>query len=644
MFEKYKIKKSFGGIETNEVFMDKWAREKEDEFGISEKKLEVPLREKTPYFLMICFLIILIVFLVKTYFFQIINGEKFYTAAENNKGNESLILPERGIVYDSNMVKLVSNLAAYDLVCDKRGFFSSNDGFYLSENNEELKIISEIFGKSQTEIEKQIQDSILSEVIVLENINHEKLLILESKINSLNNCKIQQSTKRDYLYDNIFSHILGYMGRINQNEYLESKNYAINDIIGKIGLEKYYEKDLRGTPGQLKTIKSATGKKQSSQIILEPVSGHNLVLNIDVNFQQKVYSALESSIKNLGAKKGAAIAMNPKTGEVLALVSYPSYDNNLFSGGISQEEFDLLQNDSSQPLFNRAIAAQYPTGSTIKPFEALAALQEEIINPDKEINDIGYIEIKNQYDPSIVYRYEGVTPHGWVDMKKAIAVSSNIYFYTVGGGYKDQKGLGPTKIKKWLELFGWGTKTGIDLPGEIEGLVPDPEWKKQNIGESWRDGDTYNFSIGQSYLKVTPLQVATAYCAIANGGTIYKPQIVKKVIDSEGKTIQSFEPTIIRSNFFDSKNLEIIKEGMYDCVHQSYGSAISLNDLPVDIAAKTGTAEIGRDGYYNTWVSAFAPYEDPEIVFVTTIESVEGLRSATLPVAHNVLDWYFSKK
>lgn len=173
------------------------------------------------------------------------------------------------------------------------------------------------------------------------------------------------------------------------------------------------------------------------------------------------------------------MAMDPRTGAVLALVSYPSYDDNLFSKGISQADYDKILNDPSRPLFNRAIAAKYPTGSTIKPFEASAALQEKIISPDKQINDLGYILIHSQYDPSVVYRYGGVEPHGLVDMRKAIAVSSNIYFYTVGGGYGDQQGLGPQRIKKYLSFFGWDKKTGIDLPGEFSGFIPDPAWKNK---------------------------------------------------------------------------------------------------------------------------------------------------------------------
>ena len=342
------------------------------------------------------------------------------------------------------------------------------------------------------------------------------------------------------------------------------------------------------------------------------------------------------------------MVMNPRTGAVLALVSYPAYDNNIFSQGISQADYSALSNDPTQPFFNRAISAQYPTGSTIKPFEASGALQEKIISPDKLINDPGYILVTSKYDPSIVYRFSGVTPHGLVDMRKALAVSSNIYFYTVGGGFGSQKGLGPAGIKKYLDLYGWEEKTGIDLPGEYSGFVPTPTWKKETKNEAWWDGDTYNLAIGQSDLQVTPLQVAAAYSYIANGGTLYKPQIVQKIIDGapndSPNIIKEFKPEIIRQNFIDEDNLRVVREGMRDGVAKPYGSSYMLNDIGVSVAGKTGTAEIGKEGVYNTWSSAFAPYDNPEIVVVSTIEEVQGLRAATLPVTHDILQYYFQNK
>ncbi len=638
---KYKVRYSGGDIEPHEVFLDKLAHTKEEEMGISEKKLEVPIKEKMPYMLLGLFLLLAIVLLFKIFYLQTIEGEKLYLISKNNKGGVTLITPERGIIYDRNLKKLVLNSPALDLVCDRRQFLQSD-----SQTLNEIENIALALGREPEDIKTQIELAESSKVLISENISHDKLLVLEAKINEFTGCQIEKNTIRNYVLGAPLAHLLGYTGRINKEELDFSQNYAVNDYIGKTGLEKSYEDYLRGNPGEVELVKNVLEGGKAEIVVSEPESGKNLILNIDFELQQKIYEALEKSIKNVGSKKGAALALDPKTGAVLALVSYPSYDNNLFSKGISYEEYDKIQSDSSQPLFNRAVAAQYPTGSAIKPFTASAALQEKIISSEKKINDLGYISIRSRYDPSVVWIFRGIKPHGWVDMRQALAVSSNIYFYTIGGGYGDQPGLGPTRIKKYLELFGWGAKTGIDLPGELQGFIPSPEWKKQNIKESWWDGDSYNLSIGQSYLKVTPLQVASAYCAIANKGTLYKPQIVNRIVDastSPSRVIKQFEPEVIRSNFIDEKNLQIVREGMRDVVTQPYGTAISLNSLAVHVAAKTGTAETSRDGYFNTWSASFAPYENPEIVLVAVIENVEGLRAPTTTVAREVLSWYFSK-
>jgi penicillin-binding protein 2 len=507
-----------------------------------------------------------------------------------------------------------------------------------------------VIGLTPQDITDKIQNTDSSDVLVSDNIDHEKLLLLEAKINDFQGCRIQQNTTRDYVLGPVFSQVLGYTARINKDEYSTSTGYAINDYIGKTGLEKYYETYLRGVPGQSKSAQSTISSQSVNQIILQPKPGDNLVLNIDADLQTQLYNSLAKSIQKMGGQKGAAVAMDPRTGAVLALVSYPSYDDNLFSGGISQADYSKIVSDPSQPLFDRAISAKYPTGSTIKPLEASAALQEKIISPDKQINDPGYILIHSQYDPNVVYRYGGVEPHGLVDMRKAIAVSSNIYFYTVGGGYGDQQGLGPARIKKYLSLFGWDQKTGVDLPGEFSGFIPDPAWKKATRGQPWWDGDTYNLAIGQSDLETTPLQVADAYCAIANGGTLYQPQIVNKIISPSAgsgqvaSVIKQFDPEIIRSGFIDPANLEVVREGMRDGVDKPYGLSTMLNDLPVQVAAKTGTAETGAKNHYNVWSSVFAPYDNPQIVLVVTAENVNGLGAVTLPVAHDVLQWYFSQK
>lgn len=643
----YKIKKPKGEIETHEVFLDKLAKINEDELGLSGKKFEVSLSRQVIWALFGCFVLLVAGLFFKTFYLQVFNGKQLYIASENNKSKMSLVAPERGIIYDKHFQKLVVNSPAYDLVCDKRNISVTQE-----TSLQEIQNLALVLGKDPSELNTMITASEESKVLISENIPQETLLVLEAKIGDFSDCQIEKNTARNYLMGSVFSHVLGYTGKPSQNDLAGQAEGAIpytsTDNVGKVGLEKSYEDTLRGTPGQIKTLKNAAGVSKESSVVSQEKPGYNLVLNIDANLQKAVYDALEKSIKNIGSKKGAAVVMDPNTGAVLALVSYPAYDDNIFSSQISQADFNKVLNDPTQPFFDRAISAQYPTGSTIKPFEASGVLQEKLIDPKKLINDPGYILVKNQYDPSIVYKFAGVIPHGLVDMRKAIAVSSNIYFYTVGGGYGDQPGLGPARIKKYLDLFGWETKTGIDLPGEYPGFVPTPAWKLATKKQPWWDGDTYNLAIGQSDLQVTPLQVAAAYCYIANGGTLYKPQVVSEIIDgspnSNPSIVKEFKPEIVRQNFIDTANLQVVREGMRDGVQKDYGSSRSLSDLPVTVAAKTGTAEIGKVGVYNTWSSAFAPYDNPQIVVTVTIEDVQGLRAATLPVAHDILQYYFSAK
>ncbi|MBU4466837.1 hypothetical protein KKF47_02130, partial [Patescibacteria group bacterium] len=481
---------------------------------------------------------------------------------------------------------------------------------------------------------------------IAENMDHQTLILLKTEINNLIGFQIEENTVRDYLDGSFFSQVLGYTGRINPDEFnqLKEKDYFISDYLGKQGLEKSYEEILRGKPGIFETQKDATGKKIEEGITREPEAGQSLILWLDADLQKKLQEELSAISQSVGTRKAAAVAMDPKTGGILAMVSLPSFDNNIFSQNLSQEAFAKIINDPAKPLFNRAISGNYASGSVIKPLTAAAALQERIISPEKQILDIGYIEIKNKYDPEISYIFRGLKPNGWVDLRKAIAVSSNIYFYTIGGGYKDQAGLGSVKIKNYLNLFGWGEKTNIDLPQETNGLIPNRLWKEETLGESWYSGDTYNLSIGQGFLQVSPLQITAAFVAIANNGSLFRPQLVKEIVSGSPDSftsIQKNEPVLTRNLPIDPENLQVVREGMRQGV--TYGSSVLLNGLPVKAAAKTGTAQTSKNNLYTNWVTVFAPYDDPEIVLTIMIEDVPGVRSATLLVANEVLRWYFTK-
>lgn len=658
---KRKIKGKFQEtIEPQEVLLDKLAQKKEEELGISEKKLEVPLSLrilKAFYFLSLALIFLLF---LKAFYFQIIQGDVFSKESEDNSLRTVFLKSERGVIYDRDFEQLVSNLPSFDLVLDKRD---------LPKGDEEIKKIIEtvakIIKKEPGALRKEIEESESAEILVLENIPHEILLLLEPKISELPGFRIEKNTVRNYKAGQTFAHLIGYTGKINTTELSSLENYSISDYIGKTGLEKFYEGILRGNPGKILIEKDALGQKRKETLDSLPESGESLVLYLDSALQRKIEESLSEMLRNTGGRAGVGIAIDPNSGGILALVSLPSFNNNLFSQGITFEELEKIKNNPRNPLFNRAISGGYVIGSTIKPLIASAALEEKIIDPERKINCQGVISVPNPYDPEVIYEYHDWKVHGLTDIRKAIAESCNVFFYSVGGGYKDfnLKGLGVQNIKKYLELFGWGQVTGIDLPEEKGGLIPDPAWKENYfenpLDKIWYPGDTYHLSIGQGFISATPLQVVTAFSAIANGGKLYQPQVVQKIVDSEKNVVEEFKPKIIRDsnppttlplaggeqapNFISSENLQIVREGMRQAVTSASGSSVILNTLPVKAAAKTGTAQTGETNVYHNWVTVFAPYEDPQIVLTIMLEDVPGVQAAALPVARDVLNWYFTR-
>ena len=629
-------------IEPQEIFLDNLAKKKEAQLGVSEKTFEVPLSEKVLKGLLFFIIALALVLLAKTFQFQVLENKKFTALANENKFIFHSIKAARGVIYDSKGNQLVFNKSSFDLILNKQELPTLD-----YEKIEVFKKVSEIIKEDFKDLEKRINEAKNQNVIILKNLDHQTLILLETKITQLSGFKIEQNEIREYKDGPSFAHLIGYTGKISTEELKENPEvYSSFDYVGREGIEKFYEEILKKNPGKTQIERDVHGSFLSKEIISLPESGDSLVLWLDSELQKKIEETLQKILENVGSEKAVGVALDPKTGGILALVSIPSYDNNLFSKGADQEALFNLLADPQEPLFNLVISGLYPTGSVIKPLVASAALEEEIISPSKKINCKGGITIPHKYEPEISTVKQDWRIHGWTNMRKAIAESCNVYFYTIGGGYEDQEGLGPSRIKEYLELFGWGNKTEIDLPGEAAGLIPSPEWKKEVKKEPWWDGDTYNLSIGQGDISVTPLQVVAAFAAIANGGTLYKPKSVKQIIDSEKNLIEEIGSEILRENFIDSENLQIVREGMRRAVTgegSPYASAVSLNSLSVKTAAKTGTAQTSRPDYYHNWITVFAPYDDPQIVLVIMIENVKGIRVATLPVVKEVFNWYFAQ-
>ena len=641
-------------IEPHEILLDKLAKKKDEELGISEKKLEVPLLRIILQALLIFSLLLIFLIFAKTFQLQVLDHKELLALAEGNKYTLRKIQAERGVIYDLNMKQLVFNQPSFDLILEKSQLAPSEE-----EREGALKEVSQILGLDYQDLGEKIDKSETSRVLIADNLDHKSLIILETKLTEdFSGFQIINNPIREYQEGENFSHLIGYTGRIQSAELKEEPQfYSVTDYVGRFGIESSYEQVLRKNPGQMRIERDALGNIISQEIIQSPESGQSIVLWLDSDLQKKIREVLKKQCEQLGITGAAAVALDPNTGGVLALVSLPDFDNNLFQKGADQEELKELLDDplDLNPLFNRAIGGWgYLTGSVIKPFIASAALEEKIISPEKQIYAGGSIEVPDQYNPEKIYIYRDWKVHGWTDLRKAIADSVNIYFYTIGGGYQGQAGLGPTKIKEYLELFNWGEETGIDLPNEGTGLVPDPEWKKayfiKKEDQIWYDGNTYYLSIGQEYVSATPLQVAVSSAAIANGGKLFQPQVVKSVVDdSTGSSgiVKDFEPKIIRDNFIDSENLLVVREGMRQTVTLGTGAGW-LNLLPVSSAAKTGSAQTGKSDEYgnellHNWITVFAPYENPEIVLTIILEDVSGGMGGPLPVTREILEWYFTK-
>jgi penicillin-binding protein 2 len=477
-------------------------------------------------------------------------------------------------------------------------------------------------------------------------LDYETALKLYIENANLPGILIEKGTKRlypnrapDETYGTLrLSHLLGYLGKLNEDDLfsLKDKGYLSTDNLGKTGLEKSYEEILRGTYGKKKVEVDALGREQNVLAEDPPTPGKNLVLSLDVEAQVKLEKLLSTQLKITNHKKGVAVAMNPQTGEILAMVSLPTFDNNDFSGGISVAQYRKYLYDNTKPLFNRAIGGTYPSGSIVKLVVAAAALQEHLVTRTTAFLSTGGLEVGNWF-----FKDWQVGGHGVTNVIKALAWSVNTYFYYIGGGYNNFSGLGADKIIEYMKEFNLSKSTGIDLPGENTGFLPSKDWKQTTKNERWYVGDTYNLSIGQGDLLVTPLQAAVWTGAIANGGKIIQPRLGKYIVDTTEKTSYEIPTKIINSDFVDESNINIIREGMRECVKT--GSCKLLNSLPFLAAGKTGTAQWSKKGDPHAWFTGFAPYYNPKIVITVLIEEGREGSTAAMPVATEFLRWWGAK-
>ncbi|NTW15141.1 MAG: penicillin-binding protein 2 [Candidatus Moranbacteria bacterium] len=596
-------------------------------------RLEWPLRRGWSRVYFFVSVSILMLLFGRAVSMNVLEGGRYGDIARRNSIRQIPQPAPRGIVFDRFGVPLVSNVPSVGLVLSPSDIPRDDDG--RSRLREELTGTLHADSSLVDVAMGAKADGSVPQVLVKEKLSQEEMITFLSRQKDFPGASLFKSAYREYADSVIFSHVMGYEGRIDDASLSSRSDYLPTDMVGKQGVEKTYEDALRGVRGYSRVEVDALGRPKKVLGSVAPTPGSDLVLNIDAGLQKVAYDSLQSILQERGLSRGAVVAIDPRDGSVLALVSVPGYDNNLFSEGISGDEYRALLSDESKPLFDRAIAGEYAPGSTFKPVMACGALAEHVVDEHTQIESRGGLSVGS-------YFFGDWKAHGFTDIRRAIAVSSDVFFYTVGGGYGNIRGLGVERMKRYASLFGYGAASGIDLPGEADGFLPDAVWKKDRTGEPWYVGDDYHMSIGQGFVTATPLQVVDSIAAIANGGTLYVPHVVSQIRGADGKTAV-VRPEAIRSGMIDSSVLRIVREGMRETVTD--GTAQSLGSLPLPVAGKTGTAQFGTGDRTHGWFVSFAPYDDPQIALIVLVEGQEGDETYnTVPVTKEVYDWYFRER
>ena len=603
-----------------------------------------PPARNHPIFAVLRALVILLfgILIIQLVRLQVIKGDEYAQRAEINALREVQIPAARGLILDREGRPLVRNAARFSAAIMPGDLPERGEaGIYHQ--------LERVTGVPVDEIERKVVAGIEAEgpfepVVIKADIDQETALTLRELEPTTPGLKLLIKPTREYLSAPLFAHVLGYVGPISEDEYGELKDhgYLLQDYTGKTGVEFTYESALRGRPGKKLVEVDALGHELKIISERRPLDGSNLVLTIDLDLQKMVKRTLEEYTAE--GDNAAAVVMDVRNGEILALVSLPDFDNNVFSGPLSEADLAALVDSPGKPLVNHAIAERYPPGSTFKTIVGSAALQEGIASTGTTITSRGYITVENEYDPNIVYVFNDWAALGPLDFYDGLAMSSDVYFYYLSGGKADEgfPGLGEARVAKYARAFGLGEPTGVDLPGESPGLVPDAQWKEETVGDPWVIGDTYNFGIGQGYLSVTPLQLISAVSAIGNGGTVVKPHLLQQVQDSHGNVLQQFEQGVRGTVPVEQGYLDIVKEAMRQSVTK--GVAREAAVAGIEVAGKTGTAEFGPprpDGSHEThgWFVGLAPFDEPDIAVVVFFQRGGGSDAAA--AASKIMDYYF---
>ncbi len=604
--------------------------------------MQLPLRslaDRLPLRVMVWLGVVIFFFLfLRLVSLQIISGGYYRDVADSNRVSTTVIKAMRGLLLDRSGTPLVKNTAVFSLQVDA-GALGARNSSALIQPAEHISII---LGVPTSQILDALQQSLTTgqPVTAINKLTYKQALSWQTGVRGLTGVRVTTTYSRQYVSGSALGPVLGYTSTLTKEDVDagSADGYAFDDRIGRTGIEAFYETLLRGRDGVEQYEVNGHGEPQILLKNSDQTPGHNLQLTIDSELQNTLYNQLANAVDAAGLPGGAAVALDPTTGEVLALVSYPAVDSNDFTKGISQVDYNKLLKDARKPLFARATSGTFPSGSTFKPIVAAGALEAGVIDKNFTVNSVGGLDVNGQrFDD---WKSGG---HGITNVTKGLAESVNTFFYIIGGGNNSSfEGLGADRIRQYAVDFGLTAPTGIDLPGEAAGFLPSPGWKEEVKNEPWFLGDTYNFAIGQGDVLVTPLQVANYTAAFANGGTLYRPHLLRKVFTQDGSVMQTVQPTIHTKQVVSKKSINIVREGMRQAV--TAGSAQGLLGLPVEAAAKTGTAQFGDEGKTHAWITTFAPYDKPQIVITVLLEAGGEGSEAALPVARAGLEEYFSQK
>lgn len=581
--------------------------------------------------------VLLILLLTRLVYLQITNQEHYSTLSDNNRVSIRPIPPTRGLIFDRNGVLLAQNLPSFTLEIIPE---------HVEDLNKTLDVLSQLINISKEDIKrfhKNRRKKRRFEGVPLRfRLNDEEVAKISVQQNKLTGVEIKAQLSRHYPQGKLAVHAVGYVSRINEKELrkLNASNYSATTHIGKVGIERTYEKTLHGKVGFQHVETDAQGRVLRVLERTLPVSGKNIYLNLD----SKVQAIAE---QNLKGNNGALVAIDPRNGAVLAMVSVPIYDPNLFVHGISSINYKALSHSPERPLFNRALRGQYPPGSTIKPFIGLAGLELQELQSHDDLNCPGWYVLKNDERRYRDWKKEG---HKHTDLRKAITESCDVFFYDLA------LNLGIDNMSSYLAQFGIGIKTGIDLLGELSGLNPSRQWKRRNRNLPWFPGETLITGIGQGFMLTTPLQLATATAAISVQGKRYQPHMVYAIQDQQNSPLKKTETTQLKSvPIHDENNWKTVISAMKNVVHGLHGTARSINPgLKYTAAGKTGTAQvfgIAQDAEYKKEEIAkklqdhalfvgYAPYENPRIAVALIVENGGSGGSVAAPIARKVMDEY----